>query len=45
MAFEDDEIGIAQVKWVTLLVLFNQPEEETALACMERLVLELYGLH
>lgn len=48
IAIDDDlEIGLAQVKWVTLLVLFNQPNEEAALACMENLVLEhtAYGLH
>jgi Smg protein len=46
MAIED-EVELPQVKWVTLLVLFNQPNEEAALACMENLVLEHsdYGLH
>ncbi len=32
-------IDLSLVKWVTLLVLFNQPEESNALACMEYLVL------
>lgn len=47
LAIEEEEIGIPQVKWVTLLVLFNQPNAEAALACMENLVLEhtAYGLH
>lgn len=46
MAIEDEEIGLPQVKWVTLLVLFNQPNEEAALACMENLVLDQSdGLH
>ncbi|MBA2653679.1 MAG: DUF494 domain-containing protein [Gammaproteobacteria bacterium] len=47
MAIEEQEIDLPQVKWVTLLVLFNQPNEEAALACMENLVLEntAYGLH
>lgn len=47
MAIDDEEIGLPQVKWVTLLVLFNQPDGEAALACMENLVLEqtIYGLH
>jgi Smg protein len=47
MAIDDHEIDLPQVKWVTLLVLFNQPDEEAALACMENLVLEntAYGLH
>lgn len=47
MALDEEEINLPQVKWVTLLVLFNQPDEEAALACMENLVLEntVYGLH
>jgi Smg protein len=47
MAIQDQDIDLPQVKWVTLLVLFNQPDEEAALACMENLVLEntAYGLH
>jgi Smg protein len=40
MAIEDQEIGLHHVKWVILLVLFNQPNEEVALACMETLILE-----
>lgn len=28
------------IKWVTLMVLFNQPNEDKALACMEYLVLD-----
>jgi Smg protein len=44
---QNDEVTLAEVKWVTLLVLFNQPNEEAALACMENLVLEntSCGLH
>jgi Smg protein len=47
MAIDDQDIALPQVKWVTLLVLFNQPDEERALACMEHLVLEpnIHGLH
>jgi Smg protein len=47
MAIEEQDISLPQVKWVTLLVLFNQPNEGAALACMESLVLEntAYGLH
>jgi Smg protein len=47
MAIDEQEISLAQVKWVTLLVLYNQPNEEAALACMENLVLEntADGLH
>ncbi len=39
MALELDEIDLPQVKWVALMVLFNQPDKAAALACMERLVL------
>lgn len=47
MAIDEQEVDLPQVKWVTLLVLFNQPNEEAALACMENLVLENTddGLH
>jgi len=44
---EATHIELYHVKWVTLMVLFNQPGEEAALACMEYLVLEdmLGGTH
>lgn len=47
MALDMEEISSAQVKWVALMVLFNQPNKAAALACMERLVLgeELGNLH
>jgi Smg protein len=47
MAIEGQQINVTQVKWVTLLVLFNQPDEEVALASFENLVSEhsVYGLH
>lgn len=32
-------IDISLVKWVTLMVLFNQPNEDNALTCMEYLIL------
>lgn len=40
MALEAVEIDIDQVKWIILMVLFNQPGEETAFAEVEDLVLE-----
>lgn len=40
MALEADEIDIDQVKWVVLMVLFNQPGQESAYAQMEDLVFE-----
>lgn len=40
MALESDEIGLEQLKWVTLMVLFNQPGQEAAYTWMEDLVFE-----
>jgi Smg protein len=42
-----DGMDINLIKWVTLMVLFNQPDETEALSCMELLVLEhpFGGLH
>lgn len=47
LALDTDDISITEAKWVTMVVLFNQPEKEAALACMERLVMgqELGSLH
>ncbi len=38
MALETDETGLDQMKWVVLMVLFNQPGQEEAYAQMEDLV-------
>ncbi len=40
MALEDDESDIDLVKWVTLMVLYNQPGQEEAFAWMENLLFE-----
>ena len=40
MALEGDEIGLEQLKWVILLVLFNQPGQEEAYAWMEDLIFD-----
>jgi len=40
MALDEDDIDIEQLKWVTLMVLFNQPGREAAFAWMEDLVFE-----
>ena len=40
MALETEEIDLAQLKWIILLVLFNQPGKEAAFAWMEDLVFE-----
>lgn len=40
MALETDDFDIGQLKWVVLMVLFNQPGEEAAYAWMEDLVFD-----
>ncbi len=40
MALETDQISEDQVKWVVLMVLFNQPGQEAAFAWVEDLVFE-----
>ncbi len=38
MALESEEISLEQLKWVVLMVLFNQPGQEAAFIWMEDLV-------
>jgi Smg protein len=40
LALDADDIDIAQVKWVVLMVLFSQPGQENAYERMEDLVFE-----
>lgn len=40
MALETDTIDVEQLKWVLLMVLFNQPGKEAVFAWMEDLMLE-----
>lgn len=40
MALETEEIDLQQLKWVVLMVLFNQPEKEAAIAWMEDIVMD-----
>ena len=40
MALENDDFDIEQLKWVVLMVLFNQPGEEAACAWLEDMVFE-----
>ena len=40
MALDNDEIDLDQLKWVILMVLFNQPGHEAAFAWMEDLVFD-----
>ncbi len=35
VALDDEDVDLDQVKWVTLMVLFNQPGQEEACAWME----------
>jgi Smg protein len=39
MALETEEINIQQLKWVVLMVLFNQPDKEAAITWMEDIVM------
>ena len=40
MALETGDIDLPQLKWVILMVLFNQPGQEAALAWMEDLLFD-----
>ncbi len=40
LALDEEDIGIDQIKWVVLMVLFSQPGQENAYARMEDLVFE-----
>ena len=40
MALETDAIDLTQLKWIILMVLFNQPGQEEAYAWMEDLMFE-----
>ena len=40
MALESDDIGLHRLKWIILMVLFNQPGREEACAWLEDLVFD-----
>ena len=40
MALNDESISLENLKWIVLMVLFSQPDEEIAFARMENLVYE-----
>jgi len=40
MALEAEDIGLQQLKWIILMVLFNQPGQEEAYAWLEDLVFD-----
>lgn len=43
MALETDEIELQQLKWVVLMVLFNQPGKEAAFTWVEDLVMDEFN--
>lgn len=45
MALETEDFDIGQLKWVVLMVLFNQPGEEAAYAWIEDLVFDSLSEH
>ena len=40
LALESDELDLSQLKWIILMVLFNQPGQEQAFVWMEDLVMD-----
>lgn len=40
MALSDDEIDLERLKWVVLMVLFNQPDQEVAFELIENMVFD-----
>lgn len=45
MALEAEEIDLQELKWVILMVLFNQPGQEAALAWIEDLIFDDMSEH
>lgn len=43
MALGSDDLDVEQLKWVVLMVLFNQPGQEEAFVWMENLVMDDMG--
>ncbi len=43
MALETEEIELQQLKWVVLMVLFNQPGKEAAFTWVEDLVMDEFN--
>ena len=41
MALEHEEISMEKLKWIVLMVLLSQPDEEIAFSRMEDIVYEL----
>ncbi|GIX35948.1 MAG: protein Smg [Lysobacteraceae bacterium] len=43
MALDDEQIDVEDLKWVVLMVLFNQPGQEAAFAWMESHMFDAHG--
>jgi Smg protein len=41
MALENEDISLEKLKWITLMVLLSQPDEEIAFSRMEDFVYDL----
>ncbi len=41
MALDDDEISLEKLKWIVLMILLSQPDEELAFSRMEDIVYDL----
>ncbi len=39
MAFDTKEVFLGRIKWVVLMVLFNQPEKKSALSLLQAMIL------
>ena len=45
MALDDEEISLEKLKWIALMILLSQPNEEIAFSRMEDLVYDLVPSH
>lgn len=45
MALEDEEISMEKLKWIVLMVLLSQPDEELAFSRMEDIVYDLVPVY
>jgi Smg protein len=45
MALEDEDISLEKLKWITLMVLLSQPNEEIAFSRMEDFVYDLVPIY
>ena len=45
MALGDEEMSLEKLKWLILMVLFNQPDEEIAISHMEDMIYDMRPLY